>query len=193
MNRRNGVPISGAIQDCFYCAPCTMPVPIQPGTQTRGGVYQDSVMRCTSTIVPIYLPQRGLSVIARPARTDPAEKGRTGATPPFLPLVRHAERGGVSGSVSIGVSPHPPLWGSLPSFPFPPCQDTAPCPFKPSTTKPSSPQGLPVFYLTHKKVPPGAGSNGAFPVSASRQSPRQDPFVRPRRPLPRAQRRRTRR
>ena len=83
MNRRNGVPISGAIQDCFYCAPCTMPVPIQPGTQTRGGVYQDSVMRCTSTIVPIYLPQRGLSVIARPARTDPAEKGRTGATPPF--------------------------------------------------------------------------------------------------------------
>ena len=70
-----------------------MPVPIQPGTQTRGGVYQDSVMRCTSTIVPIYLPQRGLSVIARPARTDPAEKGRTGATPPFLPLYRQTGRG----------------------------------------------------------------------------------------------------
>ena len=129
---------------------------------------------------------------ARPCRTRGA--GKDGSDPPpFLPLVRHAERGGVSGSVSIGVSPHPPLWGSLPSCPFPPCQDTAPCPFKPSTTKPSSPQGLPVFYLTHKKVPPGAGSNGAFPVSASRQSPRQDPFVRPRRPLPRAQRRRTRR
>ena len=61
-----------------------MPVPIQPGTQTRGGVYQDSVMRCTSTIVPIYLPQRGLSVIARPARSDPAEKGRTGAPPPLF-------------------------------------------------------------------------------------------------------------
>ena len=80
MNHKNGKPQDSAIQDCFCCAPCTMPVPIQPGTQTRGGVYQDSVMRCTSTIVPIYLPQRGLSVIARPARSDPAEKGRTGAT-----------------------------------------------------------------------------------------------------------------
>ena len=69
-----------------------MLVPIQPGTQTRGGVYQDSVMRCTSTIFPIYLPQRGLSVIARPARSDPAEKGRTGATPPFCRCI--GTRGG---------------------------------------------------------------------------------------------------
>ena len=111
MNRRNGVPIIGAIQDCFCCASCTMPVPIQPGTQTRGGVHQDSVMRCTSTIVPICLPQRGLSVIARPARTDPAEKGRTGATPPFLPLYRQTGRGGTSRCTTV----YPPFQGSLPS------------------------------------------------------------------------------
>ena len=106
MNRKNGVPISGAIQDCFCCAPCTMPVPIQPGTQTRGGVYQDSVMRCTSTIVPIYLPQRGLSVIARPARTDPAEKGRTGATPPLFAAVSANGEGGV----------YQPVYHRLPPF-----------------------------------------------------------------------------
>ena len=112
MKRTNGVPPRGAIQDGFYCAPCTMLVPIQPGTQTRGGVYQDSVMRCTSTIFPIYLPQRGLSVIARPARSDPAEKGRTGATSPFLPLYRQTERGGVPAGVP---PPTPPFQGSLPS------------------------------------------------------------------------------
>ena len=125
MNRRNGVPISGAIQDCFCCASCTMPVPMQPGTQTRGGVYQDSVMRCTSTIVPIYLPQRGLSVIARPARTDPAEKGRTGATPPFLPLYRQAGRGG---GVPAGVPPPPPLFRgrSRPIYPYGKAPDTDP-------------------------------------------------------------------
>ena len=89
-----------------------MPVPIQPGTQTRGGVYQDSVMRCTSTIVPICLPQRGLSVIARPARTDPAEKGRTGATPPFLPLYRQTGRGECTSRCTTA---YPPFQGSLPS------------------------------------------------------------------------------
>ena len=162
-------------------------------TQSEGGVFPIMVGGGVPHSFSYVVVFAVLSAILRPDRAEPEVRGRTGATPPFLPLVRHAERGGVSGSVSIGVSPHPPLWGSLPSCPFPPCQDTAPCPFKPSTTKPSSPQGLPVFYLTHKKVPPGAGSNGAFPVSASRQSPRQDPFVRPRRPLPRAQRRRTRR
>ena len=116
MNRTNGVPPRGAIQDGFCCAPCTMLVPIQPGTQTRGGVYQDSVMRCTSTIVPIYLPQRGLSVIARPARTDPVEKGRTGATPPFLPLYRQTGRGGVP----AGVPPPTPLFRgrSRPIYPY---------------------------------------------------------------------------
>ena len=75
-------------------------------------MYQDSVMRCTSTIVPIYLPQRGLSVIARPARTDPAEKGRTGATPPFLPLYRQTGRGGCTSRCTTA---YPPFQGSLPS------------------------------------------------------------------------------
>ena len=93
-----------------------MPVPIQPGTQTRGGVYQDLVMRCTSTIVPIYLPQRGLSVIARPARSDPAEKGRTGATPPFLPLYRQTGRGGCTSRCTTA---YPPFWGrSRPIYPY---------------------------------------------------------------------------
>ena len=112
MKRTNGVPPRGAIQDGFCCAPCTMLVPIQPGTQTRGGVYQDSVMRCTNTIFPIYLPQRGLSVIARPARSDPAEKGRTGATPPFLPLYRQTGRGVCN---RVCNNPTPLFQGSLPS------------------------------------------------------------------------------
>ena len=106
MKRRNGVPISGAIQDCFCCAPCTMPVPIQPGTQTRGGVYQDSVMRCTSTIVPIYLPQRGLSVIARPAPHRSSGKGQDGSDPPLFAAVSANGEGGV----------YQPVYHRLPPF-----------------------------------------------------------------------------
>ena len=94
-----------------------MLVPMRPGTRTRGGVYQDSVMRCASTIVPIYLPQRGLSVIARPARTDPAEKGRTGATPPFLPLYRQTGRGGCTSRCTTAYPP--PFRGrSRPIYPY---------------------------------------------------------------------------
>ena len=46
-------------------------------------------------------------------RDDPAEKGRTIATPPFLPLYRHAWGGHVTGHVTW---PVPPLWGSLSSY-----------------------------------------------------------------------------
>ena len=112
MNRRNGVPIIGAIQDCFCCVPCTMPVPIQPGTQTRGGVYQDSVMRCTSTIVPICLPQRGLSVIARPAPHRSSGKGQDGSAPPLFAAV---SANGEGGCTSRCTSAYPPFQGSLPS------------------------------------------------------------------------------
>ena len=48
----------------------------------------------------ISLSHCSMPAIARPARAAPAEKGRTGATPPFLPLYRHAGRGGVTGGVT---------------------------------------------------------------------------------------------
>ena len=59
----------------------------------------------------ISLSHCSMSAIARPARAAPAEKGRTGATPPFLPLYRHTWRG-VYQPVYHRL---PPLLGSLPS------------------------------------------------------------------------------
>ena len=44
----------------------------------------------------------------RPDRTAPEVRGRTEATPPFLPLVRQTEQGFVTGFVTY---PVPPFWG----------------------------------------------------------------------------------
>ena len=48
----------------------------------------------------ISLSHCSMSAMDRPARAAPAEKGRTGATPPFLPLYRQTGRGGVTGGVT---------------------------------------------------------------------------------------------
>ena len=69
----------------------------------KGGVYQDSVMRYTSTIVPylIAMPLLDSDNPASPCRTS--GKGQDGSAPPFLPLYRHAWRGGTTA--------FPPFWG----------------------------------------------------------------------------------
>ena len=51
-------------------------------------------------------------VLARLTRAAPAAREKTGATPLFLPLVRHAGGGGVTPGVTSGVTSFPlPLWG----------------------------------------------------------------------------------
>ena len=94
MKRTNGASKAEAGREGICYTQRTIAVPIQLGTQTKGGLFQESAMRCTSTIIHNSLPCGYLTAITRPARTDPAEKGRTGATPLFLPLYRQTGRGG---------------------------------------------------------------------------------------------------
>ena len=77
------------------------------GTRKQGGVYQQEKEGCT-TPPSIFSPSLfGLFVLDRTTRTAPAERGETGATPPFRPLARFGEGGGVPPGVPPGV-PHPP-------------------------------------------------------------------------------------
>ncbi len=86
----------------------------QRETYSEGGLFPFWRWVCFPAHFAISLPHCYLAAVDRPDRAAPAVKGRTGATPPFLPLVRHAGRGGVSGYVSIGVSPPPPPFGVAP-------------------------------------------------------------------------------
>ena len=52
----------------------------------RGGMGHKSAGGCSTAIFLILLCCRGLSTTARPDRADTEEKGKTEATPPFLPL-----------------------------------------------------------------------------------------------------------
>ena len=62
----------------------------QNGTQTEGGgVYQKQRGGCPTPLGVFSLSLFGLFVLARRCRTAPAERERTGATPPFVPLTRH--------------------------------------------------------------------------------------------------------
>ena len=77
------------------------------GTRKQGGVYQKEKGECT-TPPSIFSPSLfGLFVLDRTTRTAPAERERTGATPPFSPLARFGEGWGVPPGVPPGV-PHPP-------------------------------------------------------------------------------------
>ena len=115
MKRTNGVPPRGAIQDGFLTRRARCRCRSSGKLSQGGGCFP--ILQCgvSTAHVPISLPRRYLSVIARPALADPAEKGRTGATPPFLPLYRQAGREGVS----AGVSPSTPSFGgrSRPNYP----------------------------------------------------------------------------
>ena len=61
----------------------------QNGTRTEGGVYQKQSGECNTP--PFQFPPSllGFFVISRLPRTAPAERDKTGATPPYLPLARH--------------------------------------------------------------------------------------------------------
>ena len=61
----------------------------QNGTQTEGGVYQKQSGGCHMPPVVFPLSLFVFLVLDRTTRTAPAERERTGATPPFSPLARH--------------------------------------------------------------------------------------------------------
>ena len=87
----------------------------QNGTQTEGGVYQKQRGGCPTPLGVFSLSLFGFFVLDRTPRTAPAERERTGATPPFSPLARFGE-GGVYHPVYHRVyHPPPPSWRSLPS------------------------------------------------------------------------------
>ena len=84
----------------------------QNGTQTEGGVYQNRRGGCHTAPVVFSLSLFVFLVLARRCRTAPAERERTGATPPFLPLARHGYVGGGTPGVPLGVpSPTRRWWG----------------------------------------------------------------------------------
>ena len=76
-------------------------------------MFQDAAFVCSTPHFAISLPGSHLAVVDRPASDDTAGTSRTIATPPFLPLYRHAG-GGVCSRVCS--KPCPPLWGSLSSY-----------------------------------------------------------------------------
>ena len=78
----------------------------QNGTQTERGVYQEQRGGCTTPPLVFALSLLVFFVLARRSRTAPAERGETGATPPFSPLARFGE-GGVYHPVYHRVY-HPP-------------------------------------------------------------------------------------
>ena len=81
----------------------------------RGGMGHKSALICYTTHFSILLYHCRLPTTTRPDRADTEEKGRTEATPPFLPLVRQSGLGfGAGGVTGFGAHPAPPL-GSLPS------------------------------------------------------------------------------
>ena len=83
----------------------------QLATNSRGGLWHESELICGSTIFPMLLCCICLSTTHRPDRSAPEVRGRTRATPHFLPLYRQTGRWGVTG----GVTPPAPPLGSLPS------------------------------------------------------------------------------
>ena len=80
-------------------------------TKSEWGVWHDSMQGCGIADFCISLPCSSLAAIDRPGRVAPAIKGRTGATPPFLPLVRHVGRGACGRAWGTA---RPPLSGVAP-------------------------------------------------------------------------------
>ena len=88
-------------------------------TRTLGGVSGKQRGGCQAPPFHLSLSLFGFVVLDRPTRTAPAERDVTGAIPPFVPLARHGEAGGVSHGVRHRVRPFPPPVGSLPSVCIP--------------------------------------------------------------------------
>ena len=78
----------------------------------RGGCNTHREGGCNSTPAMFSPALFGFFVLDRPTQTAPAVQGRTGATPPFSPLVRHGEEGGASPGATPGATSHPRRrWG----------------------------------------------------------------------------------
>ena len=87
-------------------------LPEHHATNIRGGMGHKSAGGCSTAIFLILLCCRGLSTTTRPDRADTEEKGKTEATPPFLPLYRQTWRGFGAGFVTgFGAYPAPPYGG----------------------------------------------------------------------------------
>ena len=94
-------------------------LPDHRATYIRGGMGHKSAGGCSTAIFLILLCCRGLSATTRPDRADTEEKGKTEATPPFLPLVRQSGLGfGAGGVTWFGAHPAPPHGGRFrPNYP----------------------------------------------------------------------------
>ena len=78
----------------------------------RGGMGHKSALICYTIHFSMLLFHRRLPTTIRPDRADTEEKGRTEATPPFLPLYRQTGRGfGAGGVTGFGAYPAPPYGG----------------------------------------------------------------------------------
>ena len=82
--------MSGGKLDRFCAFRGLGAVPIQLVTNSGGGLLHDSVVICYKPHFAISLPGSHLAVVDRPTSDDTDGTSRTIATPPFLPLVRHA-------------------------------------------------------------------------------------------------------
>ena len=73
--------------------------------RTQAGGSQEQ--RGRDHIPPVHVPLClfGLFVLHRLDRTAPAERDKTGATPPFSPLARLGEWGGVTPGATSGATP----------------------------------------------------------------------------------------
>ena len=85
----------------------------------RGGMGHKSAGGCSTAIFLTLLYHRCLPTTTRPDRADTEEKGKTEATPPFLPLYRQTGRGFGAGYVTgFGAYPAPPYGGRFrPNYP----------------------------------------------------------------------------
>ena len=85
----------------------------------RGGMGHKSTLICYTTHFSILLYHRRLPATTRSGRADTEEKGRTEATPPFLPLYWQIGRGFGAGYVTgFGAYPAPPYGGRFrPNYP----------------------------------------------------------------------------
>ena len=85
-------------------------------TPTEGGMLHQQQEGCYIPLFHLSPPLFGFFVLDRLTRAAPAEREKTGATPPFLPLVRHGEGGGCYTRCYIGCNIPPAAGGSLPSL-----------------------------------------------------------------------------
>ena len=87
-------------------------LPDHRATNIRGGMGHKSAGGCSTAIFLTLLYHRRLPATTRPDRADTGEKGKTEATPPFLPLVRQSGLGvGAGGVTWFGAHPAPPYGG----------------------------------------------------------------------------------